>query len=134
MADHCRYPADRLIDIMMRLRGADGCPWDLKQTSSSLKPYVIEEAYEVVEAIDGGDPGKLCEELGDLLLQIAFHCQIASEQAAFNFNDRGSAGISRGHNRGRSEARLLRSSWSMGDRNGWSSTSQPAAVQPGSRR
>jgi len=87
MADQCRYPADRLIDIMMRLRGADGCPWDRKQTSSSLKPYVIEEAYEVVEAIDSGDPGKLREELGDLLLQIAFHCQIASEKAAFNFND-----------------------------------------------
>ncbi len=87
MADQCRYPADRLIDIMMRLRGADGCPWDRKQTSSSLKPYVIEEAYEVVEAIDSGDPGKLREELGDLLLQIAFHCQIASEQAEFSFND-----------------------------------------------
>ena len=78
MADRCRYPADRLIDIMMRLRGDDGCPWDRKQTSSSLKPYVIEEAYEVVEAIDGEDQTKLCEELCDLLLQIAFHCQIAS--------------------------------------------------------
>ncbi|HAI86930.1 MAG TPA: nucleoside triphosphate pyrophosphohydrolase [Firmicutes bacterium] len=87
MTDHSAYPADRLIQIMARLRGADGCPWDRKQTSSSLKPYVIEEAYEVVEAIDGGEYSKLCEELGDLLLQIAFHCQIASERGEFNFND-----------------------------------------------
>lgn len=87
MEDQFGYPADRLIQIMARLRSADGCPWDRKQTSPSLKPYVIEEAYEVVEAIDGGEPGELCEELGDLLLQIAFHCQIASENGEFDFND-----------------------------------------------
>ncbi len=87
MTDNCRYPVDRLVEIMARLRGADGCPWDRKQTSSSLKPYVIEEAYEVVEAIDSGEQSKLREELGDLLLQIAFHCQIAGEQGAFDFND-----------------------------------------------
>ena len=70
MADRCRYPADRLIDIMMRLRGADGCPWDRKQTSSSLKPYVIEEAYEVVEAIDGSSRFSL--PLKDLISGIRF--------------------------------------------------------------
>ncbi|HOL50842.1 MAG TPA: nucleoside triphosphate pyrophosphohydrolase [Bacillota bacterium] len=83
----CRYPADKLVEIMSRLRGEDGCPWDRKQTSSSLKPYVIEEAYEVVEAIDRQDPNLLCEELGDLLLQVVFHCQIAREEGAFDFND-----------------------------------------------
>jgi len=83
----CDYPADKLVKIMARLRGPGGCPWDHKQTSSSLKPYVIEEAYEVVEAIDSGDPALLCEELGDLLLQVVFHCQIAGEEGIFDFND-----------------------------------------------
>lgn len=83
----CGYPADKLVKIMAKLRGPGGCPWDHKQTSSSLKPYVIEEAYEVVEAIDSGDPSLLCEELGDLLLQVVFHCQIADEDGVFDFND-----------------------------------------------
>lgn len=82
-----RYPADRLLDIMARLRAPEGCPWDRKQTHATLKPYVIEEAYEVVEAIDDDDPDKLCEELGDLLLQVAFHCEIGQEQGEFGFND-----------------------------------------------
>ena len=83
----CGYPADKLVKIMAKLRGPGGCPWDHKQTSSSLKPYVIEEAYEVVEAIDSGDPSLICEELGDLLLQVVFHCQIADEDGVFDFND-----------------------------------------------
>ncbi|MDI6871896.1 MAG: nucleoside triphosphate pyrophosphohydrolase [Bacillota bacterium] len=81
------YPLDPLVEVMERLRGEDGCPWDKEQTHTSLKPYLIEEAYEVWDAIDDGDPEKLCEELGDLLLQIAFHAQIASEAEAFDLND-----------------------------------------------
>jgi len=76
----------RLVDIMARLRGPDGCPWDLKQTHRSLKPYLIEEGYEVLEAVDAGDDRELCEELGDLLLQIAFHAQIASEEGRFDLD------------------------------------------------
>ena len=75
---------DRLVQIMSRLRGPNGCPWDLEQTHKSLKPYLIEEAYEVLDAIDGGDDRELCEELGDVLLQVVFHAQIASEVGRFN--------------------------------------------------
>ncbi len=77
----------RLIDIMARLRSANGCPWDKEQTKESLKPYLIEEAYEVLEAIDENDPEKLKEELGDLLFQIIFHCQLASEINHFTIDD-----------------------------------------------
>lgn len=72
---------------MSKLRGPDGCPWDREQTSHSLKPHLLEEAYEVLEAIDAGKPSALKEELGDLLLQIVFHTQIASEQNQFSFDD-----------------------------------------------
>ena len=75
---------DRLVDIMARLRGVDGCPWDKAQDHQSLKPYLIEEAYEVIDAIDSGNPDKLAEELGDLLLHIVFHAQIASESDRFD--------------------------------------------------
>ncbi len=77
----------RLIDIMARLRSANGCPWDKEQTKESLKTYLIEEAYEVLEAIDENDPEKLKEELGDLLFQIIFHCQLASEINHFTIDD-----------------------------------------------
>ncbi len=76
-----------LIEIMARLRGPDGCPWDREQTPDSLKPYLLEETYEVLEAIDQKDPVSLREELGDLLLQIVFHTQIASEHNQFSFED-----------------------------------------------
>ena len=76
-----------LLSIMSRLRGPDGCPWDREQTSQSLKPHLLEETYEVLEAIDAGKPSALKEELGDLLLQIMFHTQIASEQNQFSFHD-----------------------------------------------
>jgi len=76
---------DRLLKIMARLRGPDGCPWDAEQTPETLRPYLIEEAYEVIDAIDNGDPAKVCEELGDLLLQIVFHTCIFEEQGAFSF-------------------------------------------------
>jgi len=72
---------------MARLRAPDGCPWDREQDAHSLKAYIIEEAYEVCEAIESGDPKKLCDELGDLLLQVVFQAQIANESGAFNIND-----------------------------------------------
>ncbi len=76
-----------LLDIISRLRGRNGCPWDRKQTHKSLKPYVIEEAYEVVSAIDSGDPSKLKDELGDLLLQVVLHAQIAKGSGKFGIED-----------------------------------------------
>lgn len=72
-----------LVEIMARLRGENGCPWDREQTSESIKPYLVEETYEVLEAIDEGDPAKLREELGDLMLQIVFHAQMAEEAGGF---------------------------------------------------
>ncbi len=78
---------DELISIMARLRAPEGCPWDREQTHDSLKRHVIEEAHEVVEAIEQGDDDHLKEELGDLLLQIVFHAQIASDRGAFDIND-----------------------------------------------
>ena len=75
---------ERLVKVMARLRSPDGCPWDLRQDHQSLKPYLIEEAYEVIEAIDSGDDWKLKEELGDLLLQIVFHARLAEEKRRFD--------------------------------------------------
>ncbi|KRW91898.1 hypothetical protein SD51_06485 [Alicyclobacillus tengchongensis] len=75
------------IGIVETLRGPDGCPWDRKQTHESLRKYVIEEAYEVAAAIDEGDPDHLAEELGDLLLQVLLHAQIASEVGDFDVRD-----------------------------------------------
>ncbi|HOJ09816.1 MAG TPA: nucleoside triphosphate pyrophosphohydrolase [Clostridiales bacterium] len=82
-----RYSLQDLTDIMTLLRSENGCPWDREQTHDSLKRYLIEETYEVLEAIDLNDKDKLCEELGDLLLQIVFHGQIANEQGSFNMDD-----------------------------------------------
>jgi len=76
-----------LVRIMERLRGPGGCPWDREQTRHSIKPYVIEEAYEVAEAIEDDDPDELCTELGDLLLQIVFHAQMAGEEGLFTIAD-----------------------------------------------
>jgi len=78
---------DDLVHLMARLRAPDGCPWDRKQTHESLKPYLLEETYEVLETIDKQDEGKLREDLGDLLLQIVFHAQIAAERKAFSLED-----------------------------------------------
>ena len=78
----------RLIEIMAALRTpVTGCPWDLEQNFASIAPYTIEEAYEVVEAITRGDLHDLCDELGDLLLQVVFHARMAEEQNAFAFGD-----------------------------------------------
>ena len=78
----------RLLDIMARLRTPDsGCPWDLEQDFHTIAPYTIEEAYEVADAIERGDMGDLREELGDLLFQVAFHSQMASEEGTFDAAD-----------------------------------------------
>jgi ATP diphosphatase len=78
----------RLLAIMARLRDPDGgCPWDLEQDFSTIAPYTVEEAYEVADAIDRGDLPALKDELGDLLLQVVFHAQMAQEQGAFAFGD-----------------------------------------------
>jgi tetrapyrrole methylase family protein/MazG family protein len=78
---------ERLLAVMARLRGPGGCPWDLEQTLTSLRPYVLEETYEVLEAIDAGDARAHREELGDLLLQIVFQARIAEEEGRFSFAD-----------------------------------------------
>jgi len=76
-----------LVQVMRRLRGEGGCPWDQAQTHETLRKWLVEECYEAVDAIDRGDMTALCEELGDVLLQIAFHAQIASESGAFDADD-----------------------------------------------
>jgi len=75
---------ETLTQIVARLRGPGGCPWDREQTHASIKAYVIEEAHEVAEAIERGDPEELKKELGDLLLQVVFHAQMASEAGTFD--------------------------------------------------
>lgn len=81
------YCLDPLVNLLDKLRGPDGCPWDKEQNHISLKKYLIEESYEVLDAIDDKNMNKLCEELGDLLLQIVFHAQIAAEKKHFDIND-----------------------------------------------
>lgn len=81
-------PINRLLDIMSRLRDPQrGCPWDLEQNFKTIAPYTVEEAYEVADAIDRNDMAGLRDELGDLLLQVVFHSQMAAEIGAFDFND-----------------------------------------------
>jgi nucleoside triphosphate diphosphatase len=78
----------RLLEIMAALRTpGSGCPWDLEQNFATIAPYTLEEAYEVADAISRNDLADLCEELGDLLLQVVFHARMAQEQAAFDFGD-----------------------------------------------
>jgi len=78
---------DDLVHVMSRLRAEDGCPWDREQTHQSLKRYLIEECYEVIDAIDDDDIDELCEELGDVLLQVVFHSQIEAEEGMFTIQD-----------------------------------------------
>ncbi len=73
-----------LFDVVRRLRAPDGCPWDREQTHATLRPYLLEETYELLEAIDSGDEGRLREELGDVLLQVAMHAAIAEEEERFD--------------------------------------------------
>jgi tetrapyrrole methylase family protein/MazG family protein len=82
-----RADIQKLVDLVARLRGEHGCPWDKEQTRETLKPMLIEEAYEVLDALDGSDPTELKGELGDLLFQIVFHAQIAREEEEFDLAD-----------------------------------------------
>lgn len=81
------YDMSDLLSIMSILRQPDGCPWDKEQTHASIRNNMIEEAYEVVDAIDKSDDTSLCEELGDILLQVAFHSQIAKDEGSFEFSN-----------------------------------------------
>src|SRR5712692_994630 len=73
-----------IFEVVARLRAPGGCPWDREQTHESLRPYLLEETYELLEAIDSGDDAKIMEELGDVLLQVAMHAEIAAEQSRFD--------------------------------------------------
>ncbi len=81
------YSFDDLLEIMEILRSKEGCPWDREQTHETLKKYLIEETYEAIEALDSGDSNKFADELGDILLQVVFHSQIAKEHGTFDIND-----------------------------------------------
>lgn len=85
--ENCHYPLDPLVAVMERLLGEGGCPWDREQDHLSLRQYLIEECYEVIEAIEENNMHKLCEELGDLLLQIVFHSCLAQERGDFTIGD-----------------------------------------------
>ena len=78
---------DRLVDVVAMLRSDNGCPWDLAQTHESLKADLIEEAYELIEAIDAKVPKKICDELGDLLMQVMLHSQIATDRNEFSVDE-----------------------------------------------
>jgi MazG family protein len=78
---------ERLVEIMRRLRAPDGCPWDREQTPASLRPFVLEETYEVLEAIESGSPANLCEELGDFLFEAVFLAQMSDEDGHFGIGD-----------------------------------------------
>jgi uncharacterized protein YabN with tetrapyrrole methylase and pyrophosphatase domain len=82
-----RSAIDELLGIMARLRSPEGCPWDREQDHRSLRWHAVEEVYELMDAIEAGDDHELEEELGDLLLQVVFHCQLARERGAFDFED-----------------------------------------------
>lgn len=82
-----RYDTEDLRKIMQALRSPEGCPWDREQTHRSIRTSLIEETHEAVEAIDNGDDAALCEELGDVLLQVVFHTQMAEEENRFSYDD-----------------------------------------------
>ncbi len=81
------HPLDYLVGIMKKLRSPEGCPWDKEQSHESIKRYIIEEVYEFVESIEENNPEKMKDELGDLLFQIVFHCQLAAEENNFSIYD-----------------------------------------------
>lgn len=87
MENRMTQPFHELVEVVTRLRSPEGCPWDIKQTHESLKPFLLEETYEVLEALDMQDPQHLREELGDLLLQVLLHAHIESEKQAFTIDD-----------------------------------------------
>ena len=75
----------QLLEVMAKLRAPDGCPWDREQDHKTLRMHAVEEVYELVDAIDAGDDHEMMEELGDVLLQVVFHCQLANERGVFDF-------------------------------------------------
>ncbi|MBI5387644.1 MAG: nucleoside triphosphate pyrophosphohydrolase [Verrucomicrobia bacterium] len=85
MKKHQQRALDDLLAIMARLRAPDGCPWDREQDHRTLRFHAVEEVYELIDAIEAGDDHEMMEELGDLLLQVVFHCQLARERGAFDF-------------------------------------------------
>src|SRR5512146_2999308 len=78
---------EKLVDIMRALRAPDGCPWDREQTHASLRPHLLQEAYEVLALLDAGDTAHLAEEMGDLLFQILIHTRLAEEAGEFTMTD-----------------------------------------------
>jgi tetrapyrrole methylase family protein/MazG family protein len=90
-----RAGVEALFDVVHRLRAPGGCPWDREQTHESLRPYLLEETYELLEAIDARDDAKLMEELGDVLLQVAMHAEIAAEQGRFDAGDVSESGAAK---------------------------------------
>ena len=76
-----------LLDVMAKLRSPEGCPWDREQDHKALRFHAVEEVYELIDAIEAGDDHEMLEELGDLLLQVVFHCQLARERGAFDFDE-----------------------------------------------
>ena len=87
MAAKKKSPVEELRLVMARLRAPDGCPWDREQDHQSIRLNAVEEVYELVDAIEAEDDGEMLEELGDLLLQVVFHAQMAEERGVFNFDD-----------------------------------------------
>ncbi|WP_231734072.1 nucleoside triphosphate pyrophosphohydrolase [Calycomorphotria hydatis] len=85
--DRCNAVFEELCAVIAKLRSPEGCPWDREQTLESIKPYTLEETYELLEAIDSGDDGQIIEELGDVLLQVMLDSQIAADEARFNLID-----------------------------------------------
>ncbi|MDO4746584.1 MAG: MazG family protein [Bacillota bacterium] len=86
-SENKKYTYEDFLDIIAKLRAPDGCPWDRKQTHESLKECLVEESGEVIEAINNKDDANLCEELGDVLLQVVMHAQIAAEEGRFTMDD-----------------------------------------------
>jgi MazG family protein len=112
---------ERLLEIMARLRAPDGCPWDREQDHRSLRYHAVEEVYELLDAIEAGDDHELEEELGDVLLQVVFHAQMAAERGAFDFNDVAQRLVDKlihrhPHVFGDAEARTAAAVWEQWDR------------------
>src|SRR5687768_8824896 len=80
-------PLRELLEVMRKLRSPGGCPWDREQNHKSIRFHAVEEVYELLDAIENEDDHEMAEELGDMLLQVVFHCQLASERGAFDFSD-----------------------------------------------
>jgi XTP/dITP diphosphohydrolase len=112
---------DELLRVMARLRAPGGCPWDRQQTHRSIRLHAIEEVYELLDAIEARDDGEMAEELGDMLLQVVFHCQLARERGAFDFEQVARHLVDKlirrhPHVFGDSQARSIDAVWAQWDR------------------